>query len=191
MRRRSKKARNSRSSSSSRRRAAWRDAFRSRFALVASHLIFFLGANAVTNTYATELSLDHVIPISRGGKSTWENVVCACLSCNVRKGNKLLHESGINLIRGTRAVPMLVVVSADYPTKSLAELIEKAKTEMMQVKGEGIATDEICENCKSPMVIKFGRFGEFLACSNYPECKFTKDMSGGRERPADQPTDEI
>ncbi|MFA6957850.1 MAG: HNH endonuclease [Thermoanaerobaculia bacterium] len=47
----------------------------------------------------SELSLDHVIPISRGGKSTWENVVCACLNCNVRKGNKLVAESGMYLIR--------------------------------------------------------------------------------------------
>jgi 5-methylcytosine-specific restriction endonuclease McrA len=47
----------------------------------------------------SELSLDHVIPISRGGKSTWENVVCACLNCNVRKGNKLVAESGMDLIR--------------------------------------------------------------------------------------------
>ncbi len=45
------------------------------------------------------MSLDHVVPISRGGKSTWENVVCACLPCNVRKGNKLLHESDMRLIR--------------------------------------------------------------------------------------------
>ncbi|GAC1428388.1 MAG: type I DNA topoisomerase [Thermoanaerobaculia bacterium] len=57
--------------------------------------------------------------------------------------------------------------------------LEKAKTEMMQVKGEGIATDEICENCGSPMVIKFGRFGEFLACSKYPECKTTKEIAKG------------
>ncbi len=48
---------------------------------------------------SSELSLDHVIPISRGGKSTWENVVCACLPCNVSKGNKLLTEAGLQLIR--------------------------------------------------------------------------------------------
>jgi 5-methylcytosine-specific restriction endonuclease McrA len=48
---------------------------------------------------SSELSLDHVVPISRGGKSTWENVVCACLPCNVRKGNKLLIESDMKLIR--------------------------------------------------------------------------------------------
>src|SRR5206468_3188786 len=57
--------------------------------------------------------------------------------------------------------------------------LERAKTEMMQVKGEGIETDEVCKNCGSKMVIKFGRFGEFLACSNYPECKTTKEIAKG------------
>ena len=33
-----------------------------------------------------QLSLDHVVPRSRGGKTTWDNVVCCCLKCNVRKG---------------------------------------------------------------------------------------------------------
>ena len=66
----------------------------------------------------------------------------------------------------------------EFNTKFSLDL-ERAKTEMMQVKGEGIATDEICENCKAPMVIKFGRFGEFLACSNYPECKTTKEIAKG------------
>ena len=45
----------------------------------------------------SELSLDHVVPLSRGGPSTWENVVCACLPCNVRKGNKLLEEARLAL----------------------------------------------------------------------------------------------
>ena len=45
----------------------------------------------------SDLSLDHVVPLSRGGPSTWENVVCACLPCNVRKGNKLLDEAGLAL----------------------------------------------------------------------------------------------
>jgi 5-methylcytosine-specific restriction endonuclease McrA len=47
----------------------------------------------------SELSLDHVVPISRGGKSSWENIVCACLPCNVRKGNKLINEAGMYPIR--------------------------------------------------------------------------------------------
>ncbi|MGA7613823.1 MAG: HNH endonuclease [Thermoanaerobaculia bacterium] len=48
---------------------------------------------------SSELSLDHVVPISRGGKSTWDNVVCACLPCNVRKGNKLPSECGLQPIK--------------------------------------------------------------------------------------------
>ena len=66
----------------------------------------------------------------------------------------------------------------EFNEKFAADLV-RAKTEMMQVKGEGIATDEICENCGAPMVIKFGRFGEFMACSNYPECKTTKEIAKG------------
>jgi len=57
--------------------------------------------------------------------------------------------------------------------------LERAGTEMTTVKGTGLETDEKCETCGSPMVIKFGRFGEFLACSNYPECKTTKEMPKG------------
>src|SRR5690242_18349426 len=57
--------------------------------------------------------------------------------------------------------------------------LKRAEKEMQQIKGEGIVTDEFCENCGSPMVIKFGRFGEFLACSNYPECKTTKEIAKG------------
>ena len=39
-----------------------------------------------------EFNLDHVIPRSHGGKTTWENVVAACSKCNVRKGSKLLSQ---------------------------------------------------------------------------------------------------
>ncbi|NLX60684.1 MAG: HNH endonuclease [Phycisphaerae bacterium] len=47
----------------------------------------------------SELSLDHVIPKSRGGGMTWENVVCACVSCNVRKGGRTPREAGMHLTR--------------------------------------------------------------------------------------------
>ena len=43
------------------------------------------------------LTLDHVVPRSRGGESSWENVVTACSTCNLRKGNRLLHEVGMAL----------------------------------------------------------------------------------------------
>jgi len=46
-----------------------------------------------------ELSLDHVIPRSQGGQSTWENVVCCCLECNIRKGGRTPKQAGMTLIR--------------------------------------------------------------------------------------------
>jgi 5-methylcytosine-specific restriction endonuclease McrA len=45
------------------------------------------------------LTRDHVVPISRGGLNTWANVVTACSSCNTRKANHLLSESGMHLLR--------------------------------------------------------------------------------------------
>ncbi len=50
-------------------------------------------------TFASnELNLEHVIPRSRGGKSVWENVVTACVPCNVKKSNRTPHEAGMNLL---------------------------------------------------------------------------------------------
>ncbi len=46
-----------------------------------------------------DLNLDHVIPRDRGGPTTWENVVCSCLECNARKGNRTPQEAGMRLIR--------------------------------------------------------------------------------------------
>ncbi len=47
----------------------------------------------------TELSLDHVLPRSQGGKSTWANLVCSCVRCNTRKGGRTPNEANIKLIR--------------------------------------------------------------------------------------------
>ncbi|HEY3323137.1 MAG TPA: HNH endonuclease [Planctomycetota bacterium] len=46
-----------------------------------------------------ELTLDHVTPRSRGGTSTWANIVLACLKCNMRKGSHLPNELGMRLLR--------------------------------------------------------------------------------------------
>ncbi|HEX8284448.1 MAG TPA: topoisomerase DNA-binding C4 zinc finger domain-containing protein, partial [Pyrinomonadaceae bacterium] len=69
-------------------------------------------------------------------------------------------------------------------TDALAEFYEKFARDLKAfetyVKGrkqQAIPTDEICENCSSPMVIKLGRFGQFLACSNYPECRTTREVA--------------
>ncbi len=47
----------------------------------------------------SELNLDHVIPRSRGGSTTWENVVCSCVACNLRKGGRSPDEAGMRLRR--------------------------------------------------------------------------------------------
>ncbi len=46
-----------------------------------------------------ELSLDHVVPRSQGGVSSWENIVCACVNCNVRKGGRTPKQANMGLIR--------------------------------------------------------------------------------------------
>ncbi|MDQ3906920.1 MAG: type I DNA topoisomerase, partial [Acidobacteriota bacterium] len=69
-------------------------------------------------------------------------------------------------------------------TEALREFYEKfakdlknAEREMRAAKQQAIPTDEVCENCGAGMVIKFGRFGQFLACSNYPECRTTREIA--------------
>lgn len=46
----------------------------------------------------TELSLDHVVPKSQGGKSTWDNIVCCCIKCNVKKGGRTPDQAHMHLI---------------------------------------------------------------------------------------------
>ena len=46
-----------------------------------------------------EGTIDHVLPRSRGGKNTWENLVCSCEKCNVKKGDKTPKEANMSLIR--------------------------------------------------------------------------------------------
>ena len=56
------------------------------------------------------------------------------------------------------------------------ENLTKKYEDVAQDKAPEEKTDQICEKCGSPMVIKTGRFGRFLACSNFPECKNTKTI---------------
>jgi DNA topoisomerase I len=64
------------------------------------------------------------------------------------------------------------------------EDLSKAKLEMRNIKREETPTDLICDKCSNPMVIKWGRNGKFLACSNYPACKNTSNIpqSDGTEK---------
>ncbi len=47
----------------------------------------------------SDLNLDHVVPRSRGGRTTWDNVVCSCISCNLKKGNRMPSEAGMRLLK--------------------------------------------------------------------------------------------
>lgn len=70
-----------------------------------------------------------------------------------------------------------------------------AKENMTNLKRQEIATEFKCEKCSSPMVVKWGRHGEFLACSSYPDCKSTKEITrnekGGIEIQKEESTEEV
>ena len=51
------------------------------------------------------LTLDHVVPISQGGRTQWDNVVTACKTCNTRKGNRKPPEAGMSLLKNPKAPP--------------------------------------------------------------------------------------
>ncbi len=70
-------------------------------------------------------------------------------------------------------------------SKDLAHATDNIKNK----KKMEIPTDEICEKCGSGMVIKFGRFGQFLACSNYPECKNTREVGSKKSAEAEAGAD--
>ncbi len=55
------------------------------------------------------------------------------------------------------------------------------------------ATEEVCDKCQKPMAIKLGRYGKFLACTGYPECKNAKPLNddGEQAAPETEPSDEI
>ncbi len=62
--------------------------------------------------------------------------------------------------------------------------VATATENIKNVKKQAIPTDEICEKCGAGMVIKFGRFGQFLACANYPECQTTREVASKRDATA-------
>ncbi|MBP1610412.1 MAG: topA [Acidobacteria bacterium] len=66
-----------------------------------------------------------------------------------------------------------------------------AYKEMPDLKAEEIETDEVCEKCGGKMVIKWGKFGRFLACSNYPDCKNTREIFKNNHDSVPPPDEEI
>lgn len=49
-----------------------------------------------------DMTIDHVIPRRAGGKASWENLVCCCRKCNMKKSDKLVHQVGMRLVRPPR-----------------------------------------------------------------------------------------
>ncbi|MDD5098793.1 MAG: type I DNA topoisomerase [Candidatus Colwellbacteria bacterium] len=69
-------------------------------------------------------------------------------------------------------------VVSDFYMPFAKKLEEKYESVEEKKKIEAEPTDEVCDKCGRPMVIKTGRFGRFMACSGYPECKNTKKIPG-------------
>lgn len=77
----------------------------------------------------TELSLDHVVPRSQGGKTTWDNIVCCCVKCNVRKGGRTPDEANMKLITKPikpRRSPVINIRLADERYWSWKQFLDTA-----------------------------------------------------------------
>lgn len=77
----------------------------------------------------SELSLDHLVPRSQGGPTTWDNVVCACLKCNVRKGGRTPEQAHMKPIRPPikpRRNPVLHIKLSDDRYASWKQFLDQA-----------------------------------------------------------------
>jgi 5-methylcytosine-specific restriction endonuclease McrA len=64
----------------------------------------------------TSLTVDHVIPRSKGGSSEWENIVASCAPCNRRKGDRLINQAGMSLRRKPRVPRPEIFIHVASPT---------------------------------------------------------------------------
>ncbi len=67
-----------------------------------------------------DLTLDHVVPRSQGGKSSWDNLVACCHRCNNRKGNRTPEEAGLKLLRKPRPHNL-------HPSRHLIRMLGQAQ----------------------------------------------------------------
>ncbi len=78
---------------------------------------------------SSELSIDHVIPRSQGGINSWENIVCACVRCNVKKGGRTPQQAHMKLInppRQPRRSPVLTIQLSDSKYASWKQFLDYA-----------------------------------------------------------------
>jgi 5-methylcytosine-specific restriction endonuclease McrA len=81
------------------------------------------------NFPTSELSLDHVVPRSRGGITSWENIVCACVACNVRKGGRTPQEARMQMIRlpmKPKRSPLLTIKLGNPKYQSWKSFVDNA-----------------------------------------------------------------
>lgn len=71
-----------------------------------------------------ELTLDHVMPVVRGGKKTWENIVTACIKCNQKKGDRTPDEANMKLFKKPQVPQWLPGVMGSIRTNSPPQLWE-------------------------------------------------------------------
>src|SRR5437773_4773905 len=78
---------------------------------------------------STELSLDHVVPKSQGGKSSWDNIVCCCVRCNVKKGGRTPEQAHLHLItkpHKPKRSPVINIRLADERYRSWKQFLDDA-----------------------------------------------------------------
>ena len=78
---------------------------------------------------SSELSIDHVVPRSRGGRTMWTNVVCACMTCNVRKGGRTPDEAGMHLVQKPvqpRFSPVITLHASSERYRSWKQFLDAA-----------------------------------------------------------------
>jgi DNA topoisomerase-1 len=83
-----------------------------------------------------------------------------------------------------------VIILKDFYKPFKINLMQKEK-EIDKKELTEEATDKVCEKCGKPMIIKMGRFGKFMACSNYPDCKNTKQLDDKGEIEEPETTNEV
>jgi len=77
----------------------------------------------------SELSIDHIVPRSRGGRTVWNNVVCACMKCNVRKGGRTPAEASMHLVREPvqpRFSPVITLHAGNEKYRSWKQFLDAA-----------------------------------------------------------------
>ena len=100
------------------------------------------------NPQRSELNLDHVIPRSQGGRTTWENVVCCCVSCNRRKGGRTPAQAGFRLPRKPvrpRWTPLLSVAPSKVRYREWRPFLIPSESKMFSDNSESSGNSKSSE----------------------------------------------